>query len=105
MIASRDGITWIHDGLPSARARSRNVLYKNPGATRFICAHVNIPKDSFLELLGQQSHMTIQMQTMEEARLQGDNNFLLLIEELQAFIGLCIIQSVIKVRDEAAKSS
>ena len=99
MIASRDGITCIQDGLPSARVRSRNILYQEPGATRFICARVNPSKDKFMELFGQQSLMTIQMQTMEEARLQGDNNLQLSVEKLQGFIRLCIIRGVIKGRN------
>ena len=44
------------------------------------------------------------MQTMAEARLQGDNNFQFSVEELQTFIGLCIIRGVIKGRDEPVKS-
>ena len=64
---------------------------------------MNTPKDESLELFGQQSLMTIQMQIMEEARLQGDNNFQLLVEELQVFIRLCIIRGVIKGRDEPVK--
>ena len=37
VIASRDDTMWMHDGLPSARERSRNILYQKPGAARFIC--------------------------------------------------------------------
>ena len=67
---------------------------------RFICARVDTPKDAFLILFGLQSFWVIQLRTMEEGRLQEDNNFQLLVKELRAFIRLCIIRSVIKGRNE-----
>ena len=41
----------------------------------------------------------IQARTLEEAKLQNDEEFQLLIDELHAFVNLCIIGGVITDRD------
>ena len=46
------------------------------------------------------SLLNIQKYTVAEATRQGNNNFELSIDGLKVFLGLCIIQGVIKGRDE-----
>ena len=46
------------------------------------------------------SLLNIQKYTVAEAKRPGNNNFELSIDELKAFLGLCIILGVIKGRDE-----
>ena len=48
--------------------------------------------------------LTIQKRTLEEVRLRGDTKFELSVEEMHAFIGLCLIRGVQKGRDEPIKS-
>ena len=46
----------------------------------------------------------IQARTLEEVKLQNDDEFQLSIDERHALIGLCIIRGVIKGRDEPLHS-
>ena len=46
----------------------------------------------------------IQTRTLEEGKLQNDDEFQLSIDQLRAFDGLCIIRGVIKGRNEPLHS-
>ena len=95
VITSRDGNEWRYQHLATARVRGRNILHQQGGTKRFIRARVDTVPDIFFELFGQQSFSMIQAQTLEEAKLQNDDEFQLSIDELHAFVGLCIIRNVI----------
>ena len=105
LITSRDGTEWRYQHLATARVRGRNILHERSGGTkRFIRARVDTASDIFFELFGQQSFSMIQARTLEKAKLQNDDEFQLSIDELHAFVGLCIIRGVIKGRDESLYS-
>ena len=53
---------------------------------------------------GQQSFAVIQARTLEEAKLQNEDEFQISIDELHAFVGFCIVRGVIKGRDEPLHS-
>ena len=101
---SRDGIEWRYQHLATARVRGRNILHQQGGTKRFIPAPVDTAPDIFFELFGQQSFSMMQAGTLKEAKLQNDDEFQLSIDELHAFVDLCIIRGVIKVRDEPLHS-
>ena len=82
----------------------RNILHQQGGTKRFIPARVNTAPDIFIELFGQQSFSMIPAWTLEGAKLQNDDQFQLSIDELHAFVGLCIIRGVIDGRDEPLRS-
>ena len=65
------------------------------GSTRFSPNRV----DNFEELLGKSSLLNIQKCIVSEAKRQENDNFKLSIDELKAFLGLCITCGVIKGRD------
>ena len=101
VITSQDGTEWRYQHLATARVRGRNILHQQGGTKRFIRARVDtVPVINFFELFGQQSFSMIRAQILEEAKLQNDGEFQLSIDELHAFVGLCIIRGVIKGRDE-----
>ena len=74
--------------MATARVRARNILHQRGGTKHFIRARVDAPPDIFLELFGHQSSSMIQKRTLEEAKLQGNDEFQLSTDELYAFIGL-----------------
>ena len=87
--------------IPNRDAGALKTLFvRKEGATRFIRNRVDTSTDVFQELLDTSSLLNIQNYTVAEAKRQGNNNFELSIEELKAFLGLCIIRGVIKGRDE-----
>ena len=92
----------------SAPGHSKSEGAKYPpstrGTKRFIRARVDTAPDIFFELFGQQSFSMIQERTLEEAKLQNDDEFQLSINELYAFVGLCIVRGVIKGRNEPLHS-
>ena len=98
MYKSRDGTVWSKISFSSSQERRcvENIVSAQSGATKFIHNHVDTSTDVFQELLG----MSSQKYTVAEAKRQGNNNFELSIDELKAFLRLCIIRGVIKGRDE-----
>ena len=101
---SRDGTEWQYQHLVTARVRGRNILHQQGGTKRFIRARVDTAPDIFFELFGQQSFLMIQARTLEKAKLHNNGEFQLSIDELHAFVSLCIIRGVIKGRDEPLHS-
>ena len=102
MYKSRNGTVWSKISSNSSQGRRcvENIVRAQEGATRFIRNRVDTSTDVFQELLDTSSLLNIQNYTVAEAKRQGNNNFELSIEELKAFLGLCIIRGVIKGRDE-----
>ena len=102
MYKSRDGTFWSKNSSNSSQGRRgvENIVRAQGGATRFILNRVDTSKDVFEELLGISSLLNIQKYTVAEAKRQGNNTFDLSIDELKAFLGLCIIRGVIKGRDK-----
>ena len=70
------------------------------GVTRFILNYVDTSRDAFEELLGKNSLLNIEKYTVAKSKRQGNNNLELSIDQVEAFLGLCIIHNVIKGRDE-----
>ena len=104
VITSRDGTERQYQHLATARVMGRNILHQQGGTKRFIRARVDTAPDIFFELFGEQSFSMIQVRTLEEAKLQTDDEFQLSIDELHAFVGLCIIRGAIKGRYELLHS-
>ena len=90
VVTSRDGTAWRSQSSAIARDRARNILRQQGSTKQFIRARVDTPSDIFLKSFGQQSSLMIQKRTLEEAKLQENDEFQLLIKELYAFIGLLI---------------
>ena len=70
------------------------------GVTRFILNYVDTSRDAFEELLGKNSLLNVEKDTVAKSKRQGNNNLELSIDQVEAFLGLCIIHNVIKGRDE-----
>ena len=102
MYKSRDGTVWskILSNSSQGRRYIENIVRAQGGATRFFRNRIDTSTDVFQELLGMNSLLNIHKYTVAEAKRQGNNNFELSIDELKAFLGLCIIRGVIKGRDE-----
>ena len=93
--ASTDGTSW-KDSCPRPRVRRRNIVRQRGGSKQFIQARVDSLLDIFFELFGHDSVEIIHGHTLEEARRQGDDSFLLTQDEIRAFLGLWIIRGVSK---------
>ena len=100
-IVSRDGTIWAPEfPTQNGRASKRNIIKTRPGTKQFILARVDNAKDVFQELWGHRNIEHIMEFTIAEARRQGDSEFSLRKEELDAFFGLCLLRGVLKGRDE-----
>ena len=79
------------------RRSIENIVLVQGAVTRVILNRVDTSADVFEELLGKNSLLNIEKYIVAEAKRQGNNNFKLTIDELKAFLGLCIIiRGVIK---------
>ena len=100
-MVSRDGTIWVPEFPPqNGRTSKRNIIQTRPDTKQFFLARVDNAKDVFQELWGHRNIDHIMKFTIAEARRQGDSNFSLRNKELEAFFGLCLLQGVLKGRDE-----
>ena len=103
MYKSRDATVWSKISSNSSQGCRcvENIVRAQGDATKFIRNRFDTLADLFQELLGMNSLLNIQKYMVAEAKRQGNNNFELPIDELKAFLGLCIIRGVIKGREKA----
>ena len=101
MSKSRDGTVWSKISSNSSQGRRcvENIVRAQGGATRFIRNRVDTSADVFQERLGMNSLLNIQKYMVAAAKRQENNNIEPSIDELKAFLGLCIIRGMIKGRD------
>jgi hypothetical protein len=86
----RDGTTWISATTSSSSGRTpaHNVFNATPGCRPSIASSVASPYDAWKHYLDESILRQIVKYTNEEAKRQGEEDFLLTLSELEAFIAL-----------------
>ena len=104
-ILSRDGIVWKNRP-PNADGRTsrHNIMRTRPRTKQFIFPRVSTVLGVFKELWGHQNFECILRFTIAEALRQGNTTFSISRQELDAFIGLCLLRGVLKGRNEPLPS-
>ncbi len=105
---SRNGeILWCSSPPPQTqgRARAEEVLRNTPGPTRYACTRVEGIRSAF-ELFFTKSiqNILLEMTNLEGRRVYGNEWNDIVLEEMQAFVGLLILAGVCKSNNEATRS-
>lgn len=101
IIRSRDGTIWKQDPpVPRGRNSTQFIVRNRGGPKQFIRLRADNELDVFMELFGPNTLETILRHTKKEAEIQGISEFSLTIEELHAFLGLCVIRGVTHGKNE-----
>lgn len=105
---SRNGeILWCSSPPPQTqgRARAEEVLRNTPGPTRYACTRVEDIRSAF-ELFFTKSiqNILLEITNLEGQRVYGNEWNDIVLEEMQAFVGLLILAGVCKSNNEATRS-
>ena len=98
---SRNGTVWENRPLNADGRTSRlNIIRTRPETKQFILARLGTVLDVFKELWAHQNLECILRFTKAEALRQGNTDFSITKQELNAFFGLCLLRGVMKGRNE-----
>ncbi|KAI2647909.1 PiggyBac transposable element-derived protein 4 [Labeo rohita] len=100
-------ILWSPSPPPQTqgRARAEEVLRNTPGPTRYACARVEDIRSAFeLFFTNSIQNILLEMTNLEGRRVYENEWNDIMLEEMQAFVGLLILAGVCKSNNEATRS-
>lgn len=100
-------ILWSSSPPPQTqgRARAEEVLRQTPGPTRYACARVEYIRSAFKYFFTNSiQNILLEITNLEGRRVYGNEWNDIVLEEMQAFLGLLILAGVCKSNNEATRS-